>query len=62
MPLYRVKYDQAVWERCAVTVEADSPDEAQEKVLSGEGDIEWCENKDSVDCLDLQNIEVEVAP
>ena len=59
MNTYHVKYDQAVWERCCVTIEATSAEEAEEKVLAGEGDILWCENKDSVASLDIENVEVE---
>lgn len=64
MRRFRVVFDEPVWERASVVVEADDQDDAVKRVLEGEfapNDIEWMRNREAVPTLDPNVVSVEEA-
>lgn len=55
MPQFDVRMTQAVWEQSMHRVEAESAEEALDKVRFGDpGELLWCQNEDAVDGMDCQ--------
>lgn len=52
---YRVRTHELCWYNCYYTVEADSKEEAQELVESGEGNLEYSDydTTDQVDTIEI---------
>ena len=54
---YRIRTHELCWYNCYYTVEANSKEEAQELVESGEGNLEYSDY-DTTDQVDIESIEI----
>lgn len=54
---YSIRTHELCWYNCYYTVEADSKEEAQELVESGEGNLEYSDY-DTTDQVDIESIEI----